>query len=101
VQIAFSMETMMNPAQLTIEEVVGHLRVVEERLDGKRTDAGGQLLLTKEQWDEKFKQGSGGGSSKNARGNSRDRGDSGGTRSTSQANGKAVAPAAAMVFKAS
>jgi hypothetical protein len=49
------METMMNPAQLTVEEVVGHLRAVEERLDGEQESAGGQgssggqLLLTEDQ----------------------------------------------------
>ena len=40
VQIAFSIETLLNPATLTVEEVTGHLRAVEDRLgfepeDGK------------------------------------------------------------------
>uniref|UniRef100_A0ACD5YIS2 Uncharacterized protein n=1 Tax=Avena sativa TaxID=4498 RepID=A0ACD5YIS2_AVESA len=30
VQIAFSIETLLDPATLTVEEVVGHLRAVEE-----------------------------------------------------------------------
>jgi hypothetical protein len=56
VQIAFSMETMVNPAELTVKEVVGHLRAIEERLDDEQESAGGQgssggqLLLTEDQW---------------------------------------------------
>lgn len=46
VQIAFSMETLLNPATLTVEEVTGHLRAVEERLDGDQGTSGSQLLLT-------------------------------------------------------
>ncbi|XP_071683669.1 uncharacterized protein [Lolium perenne] len=61
VQIAFSMETLMDPATLTVEEVVGHLRAVEERLEGDQTDSGGQLLLTEQQWEEKRKQNRSGG----------------------------------------
>jgi len=61
-QIAFSMETLMDPATLTVEEVVGHLRAIDERLAAENNDSNGQLLLTEEQW-EKRKQGRGGGSS--------------------------------------
>jgi hypothetical protein len=62
IQIAFSMETLMDPATLTVEEVVGHLRAVEERLDGEPggTNAGDQLLLTEEQWEARKKKPSGG-----------------------------------------
>uniref|UniRef100_A0ACD5UNE7 Uncharacterized protein n=1 Tax=Avena sativa TaxID=4498 RepID=A0ACD5UNE7_AVESA len=89
VQIAFSMETMMNPATLTVEEVVGHLRAVEERLDGDKVDSSGQLLLTEKQWEERRIQGRNSGSGSN----SRDRGDSG--RTGGQAKPKPAAANAA------
>jgi hypothetical protein len=60
VQIAFSMETLLDPATLTVEEVTGHLRAIEDRLDGEHVTAGGQLLLTEEQWEAKKKQARGG-----------------------------------------
>jgi hypothetical protein len=60
VQIAFSMETLLDPASLTVEEVTGHLRAIEERLDGDCVTAGGHLHLTKEQWKAKKKQAHGG-----------------------------------------
>jgi hypothetical protein len=41
VQIAFSMETLLDPATLTVEEVIGHLCVIEEQLGGDRVTAGG------------------------------------------------------------
>jgi hypothetical protein len=44
VQIAFFIKTLLNPYMLTIEEVVGHLHAVEERLDGDLVSADGQLL---------------------------------------------------------
>jgi hypothetical protein len=52
------METMMDPATLTVEEVVGHLRAVEERLDAEQghLDPAGQLLMTEKQWEERKKQ---------------------------------------------
>src|SRR4051812_23944030 len=51
VQIPFLMETMMDPATLTVEEVVGHLRAVEDRLDNNQGSSGSssQLLLTEKQ----------------------------------------------------
>jgi hypothetical protein len=62
VQIIFSMETMMDPSTMTFEEVVGHLRTVEERLEGDLdgSGSGGQLLLTKQQWEAKKRQSHGG-----------------------------------------
>jgi hypothetical protein len=68
VQIAFSMETLMDPATMTVEEVVGHLRAVEERLSGEQSSAGGQLLLTEKQWEERKKGRAGGSSSNGATG---------------------------------
>ena len=46
VQIAFSIETLLNPATLTVEEVTGHLRAIEDRLDFEPKDGKQQLLLT-------------------------------------------------------
>jgi hypothetical protein len=70
-QIAFSMETLLDPATLTVEEVTGHLRAIEERMDGApgSSAAGGQLLLTEEQWEARKRQPRGGGS--NGRGDDR------------------------------
>jgi hypothetical protein len=51
------------PSTLTVKEVVGHLRAVEERLDGDKCSSGGQLLLTERQWEERRKQQRGGGAS--------------------------------------
>uniref|UniRef100_A0A8I6Y7V3 Integrase catalytic domain-containing protein n=1 Tax=Hordeum vulgare subsp. vulgare TaxID=112509 RepID=A0A8I6Y7V3_HORVV len=62
-QIAFSMETLLGPASLTVEEVTGHLRAIEERMDGDQgsSPAGGELLLTREQWEAQRRQPRGGG----------------------------------------
>jgi hypothetical protein len=46
VQIALSIEILLDPATMTAEEVVGHLRPVEERVDGDHGAAGGQILFT-------------------------------------------------------
>jgi hypothetical protein len=50
---AFSMETLLDPATMTIEEVTGHLRAIEERMDGDQGNSldNGQLYLTEEQWE--------------------------------------------------
>ncbi|XP_073363669.1 uncharacterized protein [Aegilops tauschii subsp. strangulata] len=63
-QIAFSMETLLDPALLTVEEVPGHLRAIEERMDGDQSSgsASGQLLLTEEQWEARNRHPRGGGS---------------------------------------
>jgi hypothetical protein len=50
-QVTISMETLLDLDSLSIEEAVGHLRVVEQRK--KPTPAkevGGRLLLTEEEW---------------------------------------------------
>jgi hypothetical protein len=60
VQIAFSMEILLDPATLTVEEVTGHLQAIEDRLDGEHVTIGGHLLLTEEQWEAKKKQSRGG-----------------------------------------
>jgi hypothetical protein len=73
-QIAFSMETLLDPATLTVEEVTGHLRAIEERLDGDQGSSaagGAQLLLTEEQWEAKKRQSRGGGHGQGKKGDAR------------------------------
>jgi hypothetical protein len=55
-QITFSMETLLDPATLTVEEFTAHLHAIEERLDGDHVTASSQLLLTEDQWEAKKKQ---------------------------------------------
>ncbi|KAE8766461.1 hypothetical protein D1007_62315 [Hordeum vulgare] len=48
-QVAVSIETLLDLSELSIEELTGQLRVVEDRLeDGRESFGGGQLLLSKE-----------------------------------------------------
>lgn len=93
VQIAFSMETMMDPASLTVE-VVGHLRAVEERLDGEPggTNTAGHLLLTEEQWEARKKRPSGYNTAGN--GGGRDCGQGSGARKTDPPPKKSTSPSA-------
>jgi len=51
IQIALSIETMLDLSTLTIEDVAGHLRAVDERLgQATATKDSGNLLLTEEEW---------------------------------------------------
>ena len=50
-QQAWSIESLVDLSTMTIEELVGRLKVVEERGDDANNRAGGELLLTREQWD--------------------------------------------------
>ena len=50
-QIVLLIETLLNMSMLSIEEVTGRLKAVEDRAEAPaRTTAVGQLLLTEEQW---------------------------------------------------
>jgi hypothetical protein len=70
VPIAVSIESLLDTTSMSIEEITGHLRAVEERGGDEDVDpptaAYGKLLLTEEQWKAhmKEKQVSGEGSSK-------------------------------------
>ena len=56
-QIALSIETLLDMSTLSIEEVTGRLKAVEDRAEAPaRTTAGGQLLLTEEQWAARLRE---------------------------------------------
>lgn len=60
-QIAISIETLLDVNELSLEEVTGRLRSVEQRKQRKtaaassRVDANGRLLFTEEEWLAKFR----------------------------------------------
>lgn len=49
-QIASTIEQFGDLQTMTVEEVVGRLKTHEERMRGQSENAGGQLLLTQEEW---------------------------------------------------
>jgi hypothetical protein len=50
-QIAIAIETLLDLKTLTIEELVGRLKLVEDRFGIESvTDKAGKLLLTEEEW---------------------------------------------------
>ena len=66
-QVAISIETLLDLSVISIEEVTGRLRAVEQRkpASGHAKDSEGHLLLTEEEWMArlKLKEGSSGSSS--------------------------------------
>ena len=77
-QLAWSIESLVDLSTMSIEELVGRLKVIEERGDDADERTGGQLLLTEEQWSARLQQrgrdgssGSGGGTSTGSRGRGR------------------------------
>jgi hypothetical protein len=56
-QVTISIETLLDMENLSIEEVTGHLRNVEQRKKNSSTtvDEHGRLLLTEEEWATRIK----------------------------------------------
>ena len=77
-QLVISIETLLDISKLSIEEVTGRLKAADDVEPPAQQTAGGKLLLTEEQWVERYKkkdQGSTrGGSSSGSRGKRRGRG---------------------------
>ena len=95
-QIIMSIETLLDFEQLTVEDVTGRLKVVQDHEEGPHAETGvvgGKLLYTMEQWRafEKKEEGSGpSGSSKERRRRPRDSKKEKGPRGQVGANGGAV-----------
>jgi len=76
-QLVISIETLLDISQLSIEEVTGRLKAADDVDPAPVHTASGKLLLTEEQWVERYKKKateSGRGSSSGGRGKGRGRG---------------------------
>ncbi|XP_073359651.1 uncharacterized protein [Aegilops tauschii subsp. strangulata] len=74
VQVAIAIETLLDVSTLSLDEVTGRLRAVQDRIseNAAESQSGGRLLLTEEEWDaQKRSAQGGGGSSSGGRGNNR------------------------------
>ena len=68
-QLALSIETLLDILELSLEEVTGRLKAVEDRLEAPEPPREqGKLLLTEEQWLERMKERQAGSSSRPTRG---------------------------------
>jgi hypothetical protein len=54
-QLVISIETLLDISQLSIEEVTGRLKAADDVELAPSQAAGGKLLLTEEQWLERYK----------------------------------------------
>ena len=86
-QLVISIETLLDISQLSIEEVTGRLKAADDVEPAPAHTASGKLLLTEEQWVEKYKKKSGdsgrGGCGFGTRGKGRSRGRGRGAGGTS------------------
>ncbi|XP_066319392.1 uncharacterized protein [Miscanthus floridulus] len=76
-QLVISIETLLDISQLSIEEVTGRLKVADDIESAPAHTASGKLLLTEEQWVERYKkdsESSRGGFGSGGRGKGRGRG---------------------------
>ena len=93
-QAAVSLEMFLDLNTVSIEDVIGRLRVFEERGKPKEiTDGMGRLLLCEEDWEARRKtrreqESSGGGSGSNSRGKPRGRGRGRGGSGSGQRDGR-------------
>jgi hypothetical protein len=56
-QLALSIETMLGMSELTLEDVTGRLRAVEDRSNAApEKKEGGKLLLTEEEWTARLRE---------------------------------------------
>jgi len=89
-QLVISIETLLDIDTLSVEEVTGWLKATTDNEPSLAQDVAGKLLLTEEQWLERYKKrdkDSGrGGSSSGGRGKRRGRGRGRGTGSDSRAS---------------
>jgi hypothetical protein len=89
-QLVISIETLLDISQLSIEEVTGRLKAADDVEPAPAHTASGKLLLTEEQWVEKYKKkalepGHGGfGSGGHGKGRGRGRGRGSGGSSSSR-----------------